>query len=116
MKNDINAVIHMYFMSREHFVYILTFVLLLSLFAPVINSALAGPEDILWSDARPFRAISPLIPESGIMFHEPVSDKMSGSSERVVTGQDYRFDNAKKQAIEDWKDSQDGAFLRAFGI
>ena len=50
------------------------------------------------------------------MFHEPVSDKMSGSSERVVTGQDYRFDNAKKQAIEDWKDSQDGAFLRAFGI
>ena len=50
------------------------------------------------------------------MFLESVSDKMSGSSERVVTGQDYRFDNAKKQAIEEWMDSIDGAFLRAFRI
>ena len=103
-------------MFRKYFGYILSFILFLSLFSPVINSALTGPEDILWSDARPFRAISPLIPESGIMFLESVSDKMSGSSERVVTGQDYRFDNAKKQAIEEWMESIDGAFLRVFGI
>ena len=96
MKNDINAVIHMYFMSREHFVYILTFVLLLSLFAPVINSALAGPEDILWSDARPYRAISPLIPESGMNFLEPVSKVFSGAAQGVVRGEDVRFANAKK--------------------
>ena len=108
--------LHVFLMSRKYYGYLLAFILLSSLFSPMFNSALAGPEDIIWSGARPFRAISPLIPESGIMFHEPVSDKMSGSSERVVTGQDYRFDNAKKQAIEDWKDSQDGAFLRAFGI
>ena len=103
-------------MFRKYFVYGLSLVLLLSMFSPMSNSALAGPEDILWSDARPFRAISPLIPESGILFLEPVADKMSGSSERVVTGQDSRFDNGKKQAMQEWMDSIDGTFLRVFKI
>ncbi len=54
--------------------YLALFVLLSSVLIPlIVNTASAGPEDILWSDARPYRAISPLIPESGIMFHEPVS-------------------------------------------
>ena len=61
----------------------------------MVNPILAGPEDIIWSDVRPFRAISPRIPESGILFHEPIAKYMSGSSERLVTGQDFRFENSK---------------------
>ena len=107
--------LHVFLMARKYFGYLLAFLLLLSLFAPVINSVLAGPEDILWSKARPFRAISPLIPESGIMFHAPIAKTLSGSAERVVTGQDYRFDNAKKQAIEDWKNNPGDVIMQAAG-
>ena len=107
--------LHVFLMSRKYYGYPLAFILLFSLFSPMLNSALAGPEDIIWSDARPFRAISPLIPESGILFHEPIANKLSGSSERVVTGQDFRFDNAKKQAIEDWKNNPDDVKMQAAG-
>ena len=73
----------------------------------MVNPILAGPEDILWSDVRPFRAISPRIPESGILFHEPIAKYMSGSSERLVTGQDFRFENSKKSALERFESSDD---------
>ena len=83
--------------------YLALFVLLSSVLIPlVVNTVSAGPEDILWSDARPYRAISPLIPESGIMFHEPVSKVFSGAAQGVVRGEDVRFANAKKGAMEDW--------------
>ena len=73
----------------------------------MVNPILAGPEDILWSDVRPFRAISPRIPETGILFHEPIAKYMSGSSERLVTGQDFRFENSKKSALERFESSDD---------
>ena len=107
--------LHVLLMTRKYLGYILATILLFSLFSPVIDPVLAGPEDILWSKARPFRAISPLIPESGILFHEPIAKSLSGSSERVVTGQDYRFNNAKKQAIADWKNNPDDIKMQAAG-
>jgi hypothetical protein len=84
------------------FPYAALFLLVFTLLIPLYNPASAGPEDILWSGARPYRAISPLIPESGIMFHEPVSKVFSGASQGVVRGEDVRFANAKKGAMEEW--------------
>ena len=78
------------------------FILVFTLLIPLYNPAAAGPEDILWSGARPYRAISPLIPESGILFHEPVSKVFSGAAQGVVRGEDFRFENAKKGAMDDW--------------
>jgi len=90
------------------FPYFALFILVFTLLIPLYNPASAGPEDILWSGARPYRAISPLIPESGIMFHEPVSKVFSGAAQGVVRGEDVRFANAKKGAMEDWlKDNVD---------
>ena len=84
-------------------VYTLIFILCTSLVFPFYTTpASAGPEDILWSEARPYRAISPLIPESGMNFLAPVSKPFSGSAQMVVRGEDVRFANAKKGAIEDW--------------
>ena len=36
------------------------------------------------------------------MFHEPVSKVFSGAAQGVVRGEDVRFANAKKGAMEDW--------------
>jgi len=84
-------------------VYTLLFILCTSIVFPFYTPPVsAGPEDILWSDARPYRAISPLIPESGMNFLEPVSKVFSGAAQGVVRGEDVRFANAKKGAIEDW--------------
>ncbi len=90
------------------FPYVALFILVFTLLIPLYNPASAGPEDILWSGVRPYRAISPLIPESGIMFHEPVSKVFSGAAQGVIRGEDVRFANAKKGAMEDWlKDNVD---------